>query len=188
MPLEVWEQNLADVIDDFLKRYKGISGSTPLQRVFTPSAGQYFVKKSQETGVDPSLVLGICKSESSMATNAHINGGPFNIYGDSSHFSHVAGSKTKLKHVLYSDYLAPTDTVFRTLSGYIAANLITTDAVYKRYEGEASWRRNVPMIKEVQKLLTGDPFDVRYQFDETRKKALAKLAEKFQKPLLSLTK
>jgi hypothetical protein len=180
--MDVWEQNLIAVIDDYLKNYKGMTGSgSPLSTGLAPTGGQYMVAQAQKTGVDPSLVLGICRSESSTATNPNLNGGRFNIYGNSYHFSVFAGTNKKTNYILYTSYADATDDVFALLQQYIAAGLITTDAVYKKYEGEASWQQNVPAIKAVQQRLTGDSTNVRYQFDDARKAALAKLTADIEK-------
>jgi hypothetical protein len=184
--LEVWESNLADVIDDFLGRFAGMTaGQNPLLKGLPPSAGQYLVYKAREigdVGPDPSIVLGICRSESSMATNPHLNGGIYNIYGNSYHFSVFAGTNKKTNYPIYTSYASATDDVFALLqTTYISKVLITTDALYKAYEGEASWQQNVPMIKGVQTKLTGNPADVRFRFDAARKAALAKLAGQIKK-------
>jgi hypothetical protein len=182
--MDVWEQNLADVIDDYLKNYKGMTGSgSPLATGLKPSAGPYMIAQAQTTGVDPSIILGICRSESSTATNPNLNGGQFNIYGNSAHFSVVAGSKPPKKtgNTLYTNYEDPTADTFALLQTYILSGLTSTDAIYKKYEGEASWAQNVPMIKEVQRKLAGDPDNERYSFDQKRKDALATLAAAIKK-------
>ncbi len=180
--MTAWEQNLSDVIDDYLKSYNGMTGSgSPLLTGLSPTGGQYMIVQAQQTGVDPSLVLGICRSESSTATNPHLNGGRFNIFGNSYHFEFFAGSKKKTNYALYSSYADATNDVFALLQQYITAGLITTDAIYKKYEGEASWQQNVPAIKATQERLVGDPSNVRYQFGEARKTALSKLAAGIKK-------
>lgn len=180
--MDAWEQNLADVIDDYLKKYVGMSGSgSPLLTGLSPTGGQYMIAQAQKTGVDPSLVLGICRSESSTATNPILNGGRYNIFGNSAHFEFFANSKRKTNYTLYTSYADATDDVFALLQQYIASGLTSTDTVYKKYEGEASWQQNVPAIKATQQRLTGDPANVSYQFDEARKAALAKLAAGIKK-------
>jgi hypothetical protein len=180
--MDTWEQNLVDVINDYLKNYQGMTGSgSPLLTGLPPTGGQYMIVQAQKTGVDPSLVLGICRSESSTATNPNLNGGRFNIYGNSGHFAIFPGSKKKTNYTLYTSYADATDDVFALLQQYIVTGLATTDAVYQKYEGEASWRQNVPAIKATQQRLTGDPANVRYQFDDARKDALAKLAADIKK-------
>ena len=146
--MDVWEQNLADVIDNYLKNYVGMSGSgSPLYTGLAPTGGPYMIAQAQQTGVDPSLVLGICRSESSTATNPILNGGRFNIFGNSYHFAVFANTGKKTNYTLYTSYADATNDVFALLQQYIAAGLVTTDAIYKKYEGEASWQQNVPAIK-----------------------------------------
>jgi len=184
--LEVWESNLADVIDDFLTKFSGMTaGPNPLLKGLPPTAGQYLVYKAREigeAGPDPSIVLGICRSESSMATNPNLNGGRYNIYGNSYHFSVFAGTTKKTNYQIYTSYASATDDVFTLLqTTYLSKGLISTDALYKAYEGETSWQQNVPMIKGVQAKLTGNTADVRFRFDAARKAALAKLAGQIKK-------
>ena len=180
--MDAWEQNLANVIDDYLKNYKGMTGSgSPLLTGLSPTGGPYLIAQAQKTGVDPSLVLGICRSESSTATNPNLNGGQYNIFGNSLHFEYFAGTKKKTKYVLYTSYADATDDVFALLQQYITAGLLTTDAIYKKYEGEASWNQNVPSIKATQQKLTGDPANARYEFSDARKKTLETLAAGIKK-------
>jgi hypothetical protein len=180
--MEIWEQNLANVIDNYLKNYVGMSGSgSPLLTGLSPTGGQYMIAQAQQTGVDPSLVLGICRSESSTATNPNLNGGRFNIFGNSAHFEFFASNGKKTNYVLYTSYADATSDAFALLQQYITAGLTTTDTIYKKYEGEASWQQNVPAIKATQQRLTGDPNNVRYQFDDARKAALATLAAAIKK-------
>jgi hypothetical protein len=176
--LEVWEQNLADLIDDYVSNYKGSTGASPMPSAFSPSLGPYFVLKGRQYGVDPSLVLGICRSESSMGTAPHVNGGIFNIYGNSAHFSHRPGNPKKLNHKLYDNYLDPTEDAFITLANYLAGGLKSTLAIYKKYEGESSYLNNVPLILSVQARLHGNPEDVTYACDAKRKDALEQAAKK----------
>ena len=175
---DVWEQNLVVVINNYIDNYNGWTGKPGFIGKLKPTVGEFMVEQARRVAiVDPALVLGICRSESSMATAPTSNGGKFNIYGDSAHFNN-----NKNKNPLYMDYEAPTKDVFDNLSiNYISQGLTTTDAIYKKYEGEAIWKQNVPGIKETQKALTGDPDNCRYLFTDQRKKALADLVAEIQK-------
>jgi hypothetical protein len=182
--MEVWEQDLADVIDDYLKNYAGMTGTgSPLYNGLSPTAGPFMITQAQQTSVDPSFVIGIARSESSLATNPHINGGKFNIFGNSSHFTYFAGTNKKTGYTPYANYEDPTKDTFALLQTYAAGSLVTIEAIYKKYEGEASWNQNVPMIKGAIGKVFGDVNNVRYLFSDDRKKKLADKAAKIRNPV-----
>jgi hypothetical protein len=179
--METWEQDLADVIDDYLKNYAGMTGTgSPLYDGLSPTAGPFMITQAQQTTVDPSFIIGIARSESSLATNPHINGGKFNVFGNSYHFTYFAGTNKKTGYPPYTNYEDPTKDAFALLQTYAAASLVTIEGIYKRYEGEASWNQNVPMIKAAIERVFGDVNNVKYIFSDARKKKLADKAAKIR--------
>ena len=138
------------------------------------------ITQAQLTAVDPSFVIGIARSESSLATNPHINGGKFNIFGNSLHFTYFAGTNKKTKFTPYANYEDPTKDTFSLLQTYAAGSLVTIEGIYKKYEGETSWNQNVPMIKGAINKVFGDVNNVKYIFTDDRKKKLAEKAAKIR--------
>lgn len=179
--MDIWEQDLADVIDDYLKNFAGMTGvGSPLFTGLSPTAGPFMISQAQLTAVDPSFIIGIARSESSLATNPHINGGKFNVYGNSLHFTYFAGTNKKTGFSAYANYEDPTKDAFALLQTYSAASLVTIEGIYKRYEGETSWAQNVPLIKGAINKLFGDVNNVKYIFTDDRKKKLADKAAKIR--------
>ena len=173
MPFADYELNLIAMINDYLENFVGMTGKPAIAGGLSPSSGEFMVTQAQVYNVDPSLVIGICRSESSLSTNPNLNGGKFNIYGNSLHFGVYAGSKKATGFPQYTDYEQPTIDCFNMLQQqYINKTIISTDAIYKIYEGEATWQQNVPMIKAVQAKLFGNILDNSYKFTDARKKSL----------------
>jgi hypothetical protein len=169
LPFADYELNLIAVINDYLDNFVGMTGKPGIATGLSPTAGEFMVTRAQSYGVDPSLVIGICRSESSPSTNPNLNGGKYNIYGNSLHFSVFAGTKKATGYAQYTDYAQPIADCFDMLQQqYINKTIIGTDAIYKIYEGEASWRQNAPMIKATQAKLFGNT----YKFADARKKSL----------------
>jgi hypothetical protein len=84
-PDESCEDLLAQLIDTYLTSYVGWTRKgSPLAGL----TGAYFVQLGILTGVDPAFILGIARAESSLATASpdRMNGGQFNVYGNSAHF------------------------------------------------------------------------------------------------------
>jgi hypothetical protein len=181
LPFADYEQNLITVINDYLDNFVGMSGKPGIATGLSPTPGEFMVTQAQKYTVDPSLVIGICRSESSLSTNPNLNGGKYNIYGNSLHFSVYAGSKKATGFAQYTDYAQPTIDCFDMLQQqYINKTIISTDSIYKIYEGEASWKQNVPMIKGTQAKLFGNPLDNTYKFPDSRKKSLETAASAIQ--------
>jgi hypothetical protein len=152
---------LAGWIDSYLTSYNGITRGSPLATL----GGAYFVRLGQQTGVDPAFILGIARSESSLATNPKVNGGKYNVYGNSLHFN----GKT-----LYTNYADPTVDAFNLIKSYIGQGLTTSYSAYKNYEGaESNWETNLGYLQTTQKALFGNTENIRYDCDDARRGKLA---------------
>jgi hypothetical protein len=162
---------LARWIDSYLSSYRGWTGGSPLFGGLTTwgtpgqSAGQYLVELGQSTGVDPAFILGIARAESSLGTAPAVNGGVYNIYGNSLHFYGASGGT-------YRNYFDPTRDTFNLIrAAYLG--LATSEAAYGKYEGyEPGWKTKLGYLVETQVRLTGNPANIGYSCDETRRTRL----------------
>jgi RHS repeat-associated protein len=165
---------LADMIDDYLEHYQGMTGTgsplyTGLATVGTPgvTAGTLLVGMGRRFGIDPAFILGIARAESSLGTNPNVRGGRYNIYGNSAHYNTNR----------YADYRTPTVDTFQNLTGPLYADLMAQSpsaaSVYRRYEGEATWRVGFGNLTATMNALFGDLQDVHYSCNQTRRRSLA---------------
>jgi hypothetical protein len=136
------------------------------------------VEYGVQFGVDPSFILGLAQAESSMGTAPSINGGQFNIYGNSSHFTRnpATGEPMTPRAGIMPGYMTATKEAFGLISGvgYIASGLISVTRIYAVYEGkEKGWESKAQIIKDRMGSLYGNANDVRYNCDQRRRRSLA---------------
>ena len=170
------DQLLAQWIDMYLQNYNGMTGHgspllTGLATWGAPGtdAGTFLVSLGKSTGVDPAFILGIARSESSLATNPNVRGGQYNIYGNSAHFTKN----------FYTNYFDPTKDAFNLISKYVATGVgLDTRSMYVTYEGESNtlpdqFNRQLGTLNSTDSALFGNLNNVKYNCDDTRRAKLA---------------
>ncbi len=170
------DQLLAQWIDMYLQNYNGMTGhGSPLLGGLATwgapgtDAGTFLVGLGKSTGVDPAFILGIARSESSLATNPNVRGGQYNIYGNSAHFT---------KNV-YTNYFDPTKDAFNLISKYVATGVgLDTRSMYVTYEGESNtlpdqFNRQLGTLNSTDSALFGNLNNVKYNCDDARRAKLA---------------
>lgn len=168
---------LAQWIDSYLTTYKGPTGiGSPLWGGLTTwgtpgmDAGVYLVNLGKQDNVDPAFILGIARAESSMGQNtAQLNGGIYNVYGNTNHF--YGGALP-----LYTNYFDPTNDVFSLIGGknYVGAGLLTSYNAYGTYEGhESGWQTKEGWLESTQTALFGNVNNITYDCGPKRQLQLA---------------
>jgi hypothetical protein len=115
------------------------------------------------------FILGIARAESSLATNPNVNGGKYNVYGSSTHFSRN----------FYTNYATPTQDAFSLIKAYIRVGTgLDTKSMYVRYEGQSKtfpleFFRQLGTINTTDSALFGNLNDVRFNCDDNRRQLLA---------------
>ncbi|MBV8842251.1 MAG: RHS repeat-associated core domain-containing protein, partial [Bryobacterales bacterium] len=164
------DQLLAMWTDRYLSNYNGWTGKSPLLTGLSGDAGTYLVGLSESSGVDLAFILGIGRAESSLGTAPSINGGEYNVYGNSLHFTTCRPKTRDCSKPPYTSYTAATSDAFSTIGGYLQpGTTLSTAKAYGTYEGgETGWEKKLGFLNQTDAALTGNLGNIRFSCDTTR--------------------